>query len=296
MTTINLSRIQPNRIYKVDDLLIKLLKISKNSFVTLTATNSVEEMVTLVNRLKFLPNSPRKVFFPAFTLNATTLKPLRNTTARETKYRELKEHKLPFNRLIDLGRMQKLYDGKPVILDMSIYREAFNTYFNQHKKKPASSLGLLKKSLDTMIQELPKDRMTYTLVDIGDGLDSYLQTLVALIRFSPTEAVEYLNKLKFIFYTRNGFMYFNSAYKIADKAKLLSFIEKLEQYSTAVTEVIDSDVYVVTEKDLSTTEVEDVQLANKLVVDVSDSDQHHLDPDVDDGSGESETVNNSAIS
>lgn len=96
MSYINRARMLPTRIYQVDNILVVSPKASKVIRYVM-GDNTTENFVNIIDKLKFVPNAPKKIAFPNVRINPTTFTQTKSNTERDSKFIELKEFRVPFN-------------------------------------------------------------------------------------------------------------------------------------------------------------------------------------------------------
>ena len=136
-------KMQSNRIYKADALIIDT-KASNKAIVILGDPYNVDSFVEGSDKFKFVPNVPKKIHFPSFSVQFPNLNKLTSTSIRDSHYNELKSHRIVYNKLLDLSKFPKEYLEKPVIIDFSMYRENFNKYALRNRKEPSAMMGYLR--------------------------------------------------------------------------------------------------------------------------------------------------------
>lgn len=278
MTVINLSKINHTRIYKVDSLMVNLPKSTKLTHLILS-DNTVDGFVRTANAIKFVPNSPRKVAFPAFTINDSSFRILKNNAVRDSYFNELKEQRFPFNKILDLHKIPTQFNGKPILIDVSIYRYTFNQYIKDKKRKPGASFGIFKKLMDMMLDYIPKGRMIQLIFDMAAEKDAFMEAVLFFLQYKTDEMLTYLKQLDVVFVSRSGFVY-QGVYTTPMKGTILNILNKMNKLTSDPTEDLGEYVKVVTDAEMTTADKALLDQSTKLIVDASDKEQFEIDPSI----------------
>lgn len=183
--------------------------------------------------------------------------------------------------IIDVNKIPAQYIGKPIFIDGSIFRAAFNAYISKTKRKPGASFGMFKKVLEDAVAFLPKDFELETVIDIGVKQDSFIEALIFFTRSKSDEVLPLLNKLGVVFTTPNNFFYRGTYNNIGDKARVLSLLTKITRLAHNPNETTDGDlVQIVSDKDLQDSDKELLSQTKTLVTDDNDKEHIEIDPSI----------------
>lgn len=256
MSYINKTRLRPDKLYKASQILIKIPKGTKRAHVLMPSSGSVQDLLNLHKRLKFAPNTSRKMYIPGFDINPINLQSRNKTSIRNTKYADLSKAKMRYNKILNLDKIPPEYYSSPVVFDFSVYRSTFNAYVARTRKNPATAGVYFVKLMDRFLTSLPSGVSLETYIDIKSGGDSFTSQILYMIQRKPTEIFKILNRLGAIFYTENGYIFRGNFSDVSQKPKVLLNVRKLLRVSTGNIEASDSDIEEVTEEEVSKSDKE----------------------------------------
>lgn len=201
------SKMKPTIVYKSDYILINSNNENR-ALVILGEPYNADTFMENMSKYKFIPNVSSKIHFPSFSLQFPNLTKLTSTSIRDSHYNELKSHRIVFNKLLDLSKIPKEYNHKPIIIDFSMYRENFNKYALKNKKTSYSMMGELKQILKEIVEQLKslpvKPVLEYSL---SNEFDTFLETILQIHKRGTSDLDQLLDNLDVVFTTKNGLFY-----------------------------------------------------------------------------------------
>lgn len=262
------SKLKPNIIYKRNSLILET-KNNDNVILVSNSNYNIDEFVETLSHLKFLPNTVKKIGFPNFRLSLPSMRVINDTASMQSSFMELRTHKVQFNKIINPKEIPLDFQSKPIIIDVSIYRNEFNNYAIKSKRSLVSLRGMLKGVLDMMVEKSSPSKLKSTMIiHLNKEYDPFISTLIYSLNMA-SEFFPLYNKLNLLFITHNGFMFLPDFSKVASKGIILARLKKLSSLATNPTEDTNEIEVIAPEPDDSV-EISDVVERDETDVDQSD--------------------------
>ena len=252
MSSINLTRILPTKIYKVDNVLVdnrKRSKILVNIFIGRDVNSYLN---TFNNYIRNVPNNVKKVYRPRDSFNTSTFAIKVDNNSQLDYYKELKANRDVFKIIKDNSIINKLPTDSSMIMDFSHYREDFNLYVIGKKKAVNLQYTYFQTVFNHIESQLPSKSQYRLMIDIDDTNDQFILCLKNAIQRNTKEVFSLLNKYNTIFVSPStGITYKPDFTNISKKAEIQRLLEKslvlVETLKNAGvgTPIGDSDVHVV---------------------------------------------------
>jgi hypothetical protein len=282
MAFLDLKKLSTTRIYKLEFLLLKAseFKDKKEIQLLMAEDPGLESFVSLSNTLKFQPNSPRKIYFPDYKINIPSLSTVHNTNIRDERFNELKSFKLPFNKILDLGKVGDAYASKPVIADASNIRDAFNRYCIIGKRRPSAAIGVFINLLEHAAKLVPSGFTPNLYIELSRVSDPFLEAMLYSIRSRTKDVFKIFANLGVVFVASNGFVFKPDFSKEAEKTRILTLLSKTVALATNPNEELDSSIEVVSDESVSAEDKVAFAQTSELVVDSTDKEQIDISPEL----------------
>jgi hypothetical protein len=281
MSVINLARMNSSKLYKASQLLIVNNSRTKpvlNLFFGKEGTT--DSLVEDVNYIHFSPNAPKKIWFPDYKLNVANLKTSRDLTVRNSFFNDLKSHKLSFNKVNNLATIDDKWAKKPIIVDLSKFRDEYNQYCNDHKKTYTTGYRFLKAMLQLVLKNLPTGMETRFFIEIPSEQDTFIKSLKYGLDHDYKALHPILKDYNVIFYNPNtGIVYKTDFNNPQMKARGNILIGKfMRMHTTGLPDdailANDPDIEVTTDANTPTEDKKIVAATQDVVRDESDKDQN----------------------
>ena len=282
MSFFDLELLSTSKVYKLDYLLLKTnnFKDKKEIQLIMAEDPGLESFVNVLNTLKFNPNSPRKIYFPDYKINIPSLTTVHNTSIRDERFNELKSYKLPFNKILDLGKVGNEYASKPVVADASNIRDVFNRYCITSKRRPSAAIGVFLNLLEHATKLVPSGFNAKTYIELTKIYDPFLEALTYAIRSRSKDTFKVFDSLGIVFVSNNGFVFKPDFSKESEKTRILLLLSKTISLASNASEELDGDVIAVTDDLVSSEDKAAFAKSSELVVDFSDKEQIDISPEL----------------
>ncbi|CCE26123.1 putative RNA-polymerase beta-subunit [Yersinia phage phiR1-37] len=284
MAIINIDRVRPNKIYKVEKLLVNISKRKKPLCNILFNDNSVTSIERDFEMIRVIPNSTKKIFYPPIKINPNTMTTRKDSVGANDYYLELKNSRILFSRLktIDLIESPK-FSNKPVFADLSKYRESYNQYCANKKKTYVTGYMMFKNIIKSFISQLPKKVDYQLFLDLDEEPDFFINTFLYGLKKEPKVINDLFKGIDLVFFHQIGnLVYRPDLNDINKKTQIINLINKVIKLGKAIAqkqEVNDPDLEVVTKIDPKDQELYDQSLAYQHDEDEDDSESTDNEPD-----------------
>lgn len=231
--------IKTKRIVKTDKLLLK----SNHDLIILNPEYTAEGLAKSLSHIAFRPNFILKVHFPNFKVRFPDLVFTNDNTTPNENYLELKTHRVNFNKVIDLSKMDTASINKPTIIDGSIFRQQYGYFHVKYKKTALTGQVTVVKVIESMMKRFnavfhrDTERHLRTFVFIGHEYDPMLEVILSMLNNSLDLSL--FNILNLVFFTENGLFYCPERITKDNKKLVRKLILSLKDSATDPNHVFD---------------------------------------------------------
>jgi hypothetical protein len=266
MAIINIDRVRPNKIYKVEKLLVNVAKRKKPLCNILFNDNSITSIERDLDLIRIVPNSTKKIFYPPIKINPNTMTTRKDTVGANDYYLELKNSRILFSKLktIDLIESPN-FSSKPLFADLSKYREAYNLYCANKKKTYVTGYMMFLNIIRNFTSQLPKKVNYQLLLDLTEEPDFFINSFLYGLKKEPKIINDLFKGIDLIFFHQvSNLIYKPDLDDLNKKTQIISLINKVVKIGKAISqnqEVNDPDLEIVTKIDPRDQELYDQSLA-----------------------------------